>query len=110
LRGLDAGDRQTAGVEQADLDEHARLIPADVLVIQFITAEIDNCDDGTSTYLPVGRTPGSIQSISTSCVNETTNSSTGRSAPTVCEIRTSLKSARAFRDELMFSLKINMID
>jgi len=40
--------------------------------------------------------PGSIQSISTSWVNDTTISSTKRSAPTVREIGVSLKSAGHF--------------
>ena len=48
---------------------------------------------GTSTYLPVGATPGSIQSISRSWVKQNSISSTTRSAPMVREIGISLVSA-----------------
>ena len=42
--------------------------------------------NATSTYFPVGLTPGSIQSISVSCVKHSTPSFTTRSTPTVRDI------------------------
>jgi hypothetical protein len=47
----------------------------------------------TSTYFPVGATPGSIQSISRSCVKQNSISSTLRSEPMVREIGMVLVSA-----------------
>ncbi|MDT4867145.1 hypothetical protein FQZ97_1020390 [compost metagenome] len=44
---------------------------------------------GISTYLPVGGTPGSIQSISVVCVKQNSSSSTICVAPTVRDSGTS---------------------
>ena len=38
------GDRQPGGIEHADLHQHRRLVPIDVLVVQLVAAEVDDGD------------------------------------------------------------------
>src|SRR4051794_19455601 len=41
-RLLDAADREACGIEQPDLDEHARLVPVDVLVRDLVAVDADH--------------------------------------------------------------------
>ena len=82
-RRFDPGHWERRGVEQADLDEHRRLIPVDPLADDVVVTDLTTTTRGTSTFRPVGATPGSIQSMTMSCVNEKIISSITRSRPTV---------------------------
>ena len=93
---IDAGDRQSFGIERADLDEDRGLIPVDVLIVELAAAEADDGDERDLDILSDGLRPGSIQSISMSWVKQNSISSTTRSAPMVREIGISRASSGVF--------------
>src|SRR5690349_9550266 len=57
LRRLDSGDRQPRGIENANLYQHRRLIPVDMLVVQLIATETDHGEHGNLEVLAGRRQP-----------------------------------------------------
>ena len=63
LRALGTAHRQAGRIEQADLHQHARLIPVDVLVRDFPAPESDDDGDRHLHGLSGGATPGTASRL-----------------------------------------------